>query len=148
MRRILRENLLRDLWKVGEAASDWTVRVPWAEVQGMRGLTANEIRRVGAWLRSDDLVELHEDGPSLTAAGELAARALVRKHRLWELYLTRQLELAADHVHRDADAMEHTLSEDAVEALDEKLGRPQFDPHGQLIPRLDVPLEQMVRSAA
>lgn len=148
VRRILRENLLRDLWKVGEAALDWTVRVPWAEVQGMRGLSANEVRRVGAWLRGDDLLDLHEEGPSLTPQGELAARALVRKHRLWELYLTRQLELAADHVHRDADAMEHTLSEDAVEALDKKLGRPQFDPHGQLIPRLDMPLHELTRSAA
>ena len=145
MRRILRENLLRDLWKVGESAADWTVRVPWAELQGMRGLSPNELRRVGSWLRHDDLVEMHDDGPSLTGEGEMAGRALVRKHRLWELYLTRQLELAADHVHRDADAMEHTLSEDAVEALDEKLGRPQFDPHGQLIPRLDMPHEALLR---
>jgi manganese/zinc/iron transport system permease protein len=137
VRRILRENLLRDLWKMGEAAGDWILRVAWAEVQGMRGLSAGEARRVGGWLRGGGLVQVHDDGPSLTAEGELEGRALVRKHRLWELYLTKQLELAADHVHRDADAMEHTLSEDAVEELDEKLGRPSLDPHGQPIPRFD-----------
>ncbi|MDA8020655.1 MAG: metal ABC transporter permease [Thermoanaerobaculia bacterium] len=148
VRRILRENLLRDLWKVGEASRDWSVRVPWAELQGMRGLSAREARRVGAWLYRDALVEPREEGLRLTSGGELAARALVRKHRLWELYLTRQLELAADHVHRDADAMEHTLSEEAVEILDEKLGRPRFDPHGQPIPRPETPLDELAGSTA
>jgi Mn-dependent DtxR family transcriptional regulator len=59
---------------------------------------------------------------------------VVRKHRLWEVYLTRRLELASDHVHRDAEAMEHALSDDAMLRLDEMLGHPTLDPHGRPIP--------------
>jgi Mn-dependent DtxR family transcriptional regulator len=59
----------------------------------------------------------------------------LRKHRLWELYLTRRLELAHDHVHRDAEAMEHALTDDDADRLDELLGRPATDPHGRPIPR-------------
>ena len=72
------------------------------------------------------------------------AAGVVRRHRLWELYLTRRLELPHDHVHRDAEAMEHALPEETVEALDARLGYPERDPHGRLIPRepgADAPRE-------
>ncbi len=59
---------------------------------------------------------------------------MVRKHRLWEVYLTRRLELASDHVHRDAEAMEHALSDAAVADLERQLGYPTVDPHGRPIP--------------
>ena len=58
----------------------------------------------------------------------------MRKHRLWETYLTRRMEIASDHVHRDADWMEHALDDEAVAELEEKLGFPSVDPHGQPIP--------------
>ena len=90
---------------------------------------------MGRRLEHRGLLLLSDRGATLTPEGSDAAAKIVRKHRLWELYLTRQLELASDHVHRDADAMEHTLSEEAVERLDDKLGRPERDPHGRLIPR-------------
>ena len=53
-----------------------------------------------------------------------AAGSVVRKHRLWELYLTRRLELAHDHVHRDAEAMEHALTDADVDRLDGAPGAP------------------------
>ncbi|HEX6201696.1 MAG TPA: iron dependent repressor, metal binding and dimerization domain protein, partial [Thermoanaerobaculia bacterium] len=80
-------------------------------------------------------LEMGDGGVVLTGRGRPEAARIVRKHRLWELYLTRQLELAADHVHRDAEAMEHALPEETVEALDARLGYPERDPHGRLIPR-------------
>lgn len=111
VRRILRENFLRDLWVTGERRRDFAAPVDWAQLRGMRGQSAGEVRRIGRGLASDGLVRTTAAGARLTDAGEERARSLVRKHRLWELYLTRQLELAADHVHRDADAMEHTLTD-------------------------------------
>ncbi|MEM1205806.1 MAG: iron chelate uptake ABC transporter family permease subunit [Acidobacteriota bacterium] len=137
VRRILSENLLKDLYVTGERGEDFRTRVPWPALMGMRGQGAAEVRRVGRRLRADRLLDTFTDGARLTERGLDAARRVVRKHRLWELYLTRQLELASDHVHRDADAMEHTLSEEAVAILDEKLGYPELDPHGQPIPRLE-----------
>ena len=59
---------------------------------------------------------------------------MVRKHRLWELYLTRRLELPSDHVHRPAEAMEHALDATAVAELERLLGHPTHDPHGRPIP--------------
>ncbi|MEM1177399.1 MAG: iron chelate uptake ABC transporter family permease subunit [Acidobacteriota bacterium] len=136
VRRILSENLLKDLYVLGERRGDWREPVGAPELMGMRGQAYGQLRRVAKRLRRDGLLDLQADVLRLTDGGMDAAKRIVRKHRLWELYLTRQLELAADHVHRDADAMEHTLSEEAVSLLDEKLGYPRVDPHGQPIPRL------------
>ncbi|MEO1085227.1 MAG: iron dependent repressor, metal binding and dimerization domain protein, partial [Acidobacteriota bacterium] len=137
VRRILSENLLKDLYVLGERRGDWEESVGAPELMGMRGQPYGQLRRVAKRLRADGLLIMQADLLRLSGAGMTAAKRIVRKHRLWELYLTRQLELAADHVHRDADAMEHTLSEEAVSLLDEKLGYPRVDPHGQPIPRLD-----------
>lgn len=79
-------------------------------------------------------MEVAGDSLRLTPGGRRKAEAVVRKHRLWEVYLTRRLELPSDHVHRDAEAMEHALSDDAVQRLEEQLGFPAVDPHGRSIP--------------
>jgi len=63
------------------------------------------------------------------------AAAIVRNHRIWELYLSRRLDLADDHLHRDAEEMEHALDSEVMEAIDRALGRPATDPHGRPIPR-------------
>lgn len=147
VQRILSENLLKDLYVIGERREPRVEGQPhpntahpnppvtWAVLMGMRGQSRRQLGRVARRLRRLGQLEIHGPGIRLTGPGLEAAGAIVRKHRLWELYLTRQLELAADHVHRDADAMEHTLSEEAVAVLDEKLGFPEVDPHGQPIPR-------------
>jgi manganese/zinc/iron transport system permease protein len=62
---------------------------------------------------------------------------VIRRHRLWEVYLTRFLELPIDHVHRDAEQMEHILTPDMEKRLEELLGRPEFDPHQQEIPYVE-----------
>jgi manganese/zinc/iron transport system permease protein len=72
---------------------------------------------------------------SLTDAGLQTARRLVRSHRLWELYLTRRASFAPDHVHEDAENMEHLLSEENLLSMEELLGWPATDPHGRPIPR-------------
>jgi DtxR family Mn-dependent transcriptional regulator len=74
------------------------------------------------------------EGFCLSPSGLALATDVVRKHRLWELYLTRFLDLPTDHVHRDAEAMEHALGEEVVARLEELLGYPKIDPHGEPIP--------------
>ena len=134
-RRIRRENLLKDLYAWGERSSDrGTVPVPASFVVGLRGQSRTQLTNLARRLRSRHLLTLTADGMRLTDRGLRAAENVVRKHRLWELYLTRRLELPSDHVHRDAETMEHALTDEAVAELEEVLGYPETDPHGRPIP--------------
>jgi manganese/zinc/iron transport system permease protein len=133
--RIRAENLLKDLWLEGErvGAADRVVPVP--ELMGRRGAGAHELERTARRLVRRGLVERAAGDLKLTAAGHGEAARVVRKHRLWESYLAERLRLPADHLHRDAERMEHALSDDAVEEIDQVLGYPAVDPHGRPIPR-------------
>lgn len=73
-------------------------------------------------------------GARLTTKGQAAALKLVRKHRLWETFLVDHLGFKWDEVHEVAEQLEHVVSDPLIERLDEYLGRPRFDPHGDPIP--------------
>ena len=79
-------------------------------------------------------------GARLTASGERVALELVRHHRLLELYLMRALGLGWDEVHADAERLEHYLSEELEARIDEALGYPTRDPHGDPIPTAELVL--------
>src|SRR5690606_21618776 len=81
---------------------------------------------------------------SLTAKGEKLALKLVRKHRLWETFLVARLGFGWNEVHDVAEQLEHVTSEKLVEKLDEYLGRPAFDPHGDPIPDRDGKMKERV----
>lgn len=71
----------------------------------------------------------------LTEDGRKYATRLIRTHRLWETYITREKVTDMEHVHPEAEKVEHVLTEDMVNELDEELGYPEKDPHGSDIPR-------------
>ncbi len=73
-------------------------------------------------------------GATLTAAGNKRALELVRKHRLWEVFLVEKLQYDWDAVHPLAEELEHIGGEELVNRLDAFLGHPQYDPHGDPIP--------------
>lgn len=73
-------------------------------------------------------------GVTLTEEGVKIALELVRKHRLWEVFLVEKLNFTWDEVHEVAEQLEHINSSLLVERLDEFLGFPKFDPHGDPIP--------------
>jgi DtxR family Mn-dependent transcriptional regulator len=73
-------------------------------------------------------------GVSLTDSGKLAAKMIVRKHRLWEVFLVEKLNFSWDEVHDIAEQLEHIKSEKLVNKLDDYLGNPTEDPHGDPIP--------------
>lgn len=73
-------------------------------------------------------------GASLTKVGRQTAIKVLRKHRLWETFLVRNLKFTWDKVHEIAEQLEHVQSDELVERLDEFLGFPKFDPHGDPIP--------------
>ncbi|UWF77402.1 MULTISPECIES: metal-dependent transcriptional regulator [Microbacterium] len=70
----------------------------------------------------------------LTDAGERRALQMLRRHRLIETWLVREFGYAWDEVHDEAEVLEHTISDRLLEGIDERLGRPHFDPHGDAIP--------------
>jgi DtxR family Mn-dependent transcriptional regulator len=76
-------------------------------------------------------------GVRLTALGERKAMEVIRHHRLLELYLAQELGYSWDKVHAEADRLEHVISEEFEDKLDELLGYPTVDPHGDPIPRKD-----------
>jgi manganese/zinc/iron transport system permease protein len=133
--RIRRENLLKDLYRLGERSASVTGPYPLPVVMGLRGQGRRELDRSIGPLERKGLLEVTEQGLRLTDEGIDQAKKVVKSHRLWEVYLTRRLELASDHVHRDAEMMEHALTDEQVEELDRLLGRPRVDPHGRIIPR-------------
>jgi manganese/zinc/iron transport system permease protein len=132
--RIRRENLLKDLYLLGERKADWETALTWPHLMGVRGQTGRELARNARPLVAQGLAEQTGDTLRLTDGGRKEAEQVVRKHRIWEVYLSRRLELPSDHVHRDAEAMEHALTEAAVTELEEALGFPTVDPHGSPIP--------------
>ena len=86
-------------------------------------------------LAEKDLVNYKKyQGVSLTENGNLAAKMIVRKHRLWEVFLVEKLDFSWDEVHDIAEQLEHIKSEKLINKLDDFLGNPTKDPHGDPIP--------------
>jgi DtxR family Mn-dependent transcriptional regulator len=73
-------------------------------------------------------------GTLLTPHGKIVAANVIRKHRLWEVFLVDKLKFHWDEVHDIAEQLEHVHSEELIERLDKFLGSPDFDPHGDPIP--------------
>ncbi len=82
------------------------------------------------------------EGVRLTPKGERLALAVLRRHRLLELFLVQTLEMSWDEVHAEAEHLEHAVSDRLVDRIDAYLGHPDVDPHGDPIPRADGSLAE------
>jgi ABC-type Mn2+/Zn2+ transport system permease subunit/Mn-dependent DtxR family transcriptional regulator len=136
--RTQRENTLKAIYHVLEAREFKGEGVSVRELAERRRETLEDISAQAVALRTHGLATLHEDGNQvfLTPEGWQRACAIVRNHRLWELYLTNEAQLAADHVHEDAEKIEHVLGEETVRELERRLVHTALDPHGRRIPGL------------
>lgn len=86
-------------------------------------------------------------GVRLTADGTRVAMAVLRRHRLLELFLAEVLDVPWDRVHDEAEVLEHALSEDLTDLISAKLGDPGFDPHGDPIPDRDLEIVETETTA-
>lgn len=84
-------------------------------------------------------------GVTLTAEGVASAKMIVRKHRLWEVFLVEKLGFAWDEVHEIAEELEHIKSVSLINKLDEFLGFPAFDPHGDPIPNENGEIQKVTK---
>ena len=133
-RKVRQENLLADLYRMGESVHDWERAYDLPALTAVRQLPFVQLSRTAAQLHQAGWLVPVGEAWRLTPVGLDEARRVVRNHRLWELFLSRRLELASDHLHRDAEEMEHTLPPAVVAELEQLLGHPVMDPHGVAIP--------------
>lgn len=134
-RQTAEENILRTLYVLGEKDQDWNRARSVAELQRYRAMGGALLDRTLARLGRQGWVrEIEEGRYALTRAGLERATRLTRLHRLWELYLIRKLELAPDHVHDDAEEIEHIITPELEEQLSAALDSPEVDPHAKRIP--------------
>ena len=109
-----------------------------SQLAAVLGLAPSSVTEMVKKLAAQGLVTHRPYGPvSLTAAGQRRAAAVIRRHRLIETWLVREFAYAWDEVHDEAEVLEHALSDRLLEGIDERLGRPRFDPHGDAIPDAD-----------
>ncbi len=134
--RIRRENTLKTLYHAQEFDETLREQIPVNDLAERRRLSLDETYAALHELERHDLITLSPDRSvvAFTPGGWERACQIVRNHRLWELYLTQSANYAADHVHDDAEAIEHVLSEATVMQLEKELRYARVDPHGKLIP--------------
>jgi manganese/zinc/iron transport system permease protein len=136
-RRTLEENILKTFFVLSEVKRQPELAITPSELHQRRFFAGTSLASGLRRLRNEGLVQSDGQHYALTPSGYERAQQVVRKHRLWELYLSEYMQLPPDHVHRDAEEMEHILTTELEAELDAVLERPKVDPHGETIPRND-----------
>ncbi len=132
--RVGRENTLKTLWRIGEDAGAPEAGAGLGELAARRRLGAAAAQAEADALVAHGFATVAGGRVHFTPAGRRRAAEIVRNHRLWELYLANSANFAADHVHEDAEKIEHVLGEAEVRELERRLNHAERDPHGRRIP--------------
>jgi DtxR family transcriptional regulator, Mn-dependent transcriptional regulator len=115
-------------------------------IAGMLDTKASSVTDMLKKLSDKELVSYQKyQGVTLTEKGFHSAKMIVRKHRLWEVFLVDKLHFSWDEVHDIAEELEHIKSESLINKLDSFLGFPDFDPHGDPIPNADGVIKKVTK---
>ncbi|SFC55732.1 manganese/zinc/iron transport system permease protein [Parapedobacter composti] len=134
-RVITDENTLKMFYHLGERNSHFGTARELKELINSREVAEPLLRATLRRLVAKGMLERHANGWRLTDEGYRKAARVVRLHRLWELYLARYMDIAADHVHDDAETIEHIITPEIEQELEHQLGYPDKDPHDTRIPK-------------
>ncbi|MCA9447431.1 MAG: metal ABC transporter permease [Candidatus Omnitrophica bacterium] len=132
--RTARENTLKSIFHIFEKEGFVTEQVGVLELAHQRRQSEEEVQASIKELERSGFATQSGDQLVLTPEGYRRACEIVRNHRLWELYLVKNADIAADHVHDDAERIEHVLSHEIIHELEKELEFPDTDPHGKPIP--------------
>ena len=135
--KINTENILKALYHLEEGKStlfEWHKLDQILEKRTFNKVTLNNSLRQ---LSKKNWIVLGEQKVKLSKAGELEARRVVRLHRLWEMYLTKRMNFKSDHIHSNAETIEHIITPEIERDLILELGTPKVDPHSSEIPYSD-----------
>lgn len=128
------ENYLKAIYLGATARADQRL-LPMGQLAAALGVTPGTATTMVKALAESGLVEYEPyAGVALTSAGSKLAALVLRRHRLIELFLVQVMGYSWDEVHDEAEQLEHVVSERLIERIDEMLGRPEVDPHGDPIP--------------
>ena len=126
------ENYLKTIYHLSQDNTQIVTNKVLSQKMGINPATVTEAVKK---LHDLKLVEYEKSyGARLTAHGAISALAIVRRHRIWETYLAKELGFGWDEVHEIAEELEHIRNDKLIKKLSEKLGNPSYDPHGDPIP--------------
>jgi len=126
------ENYIKEIFKLSEKTTGY---ISTNAIADAKETSAASVTDMVKKLAQKGYVEYKRyKGSQLTERGNEIAKALIRKHRLWEVFLVKQLNFNWDEVHDIAEQLEHIQSEALTERLDAYLDFPRLDPHGDPIP--------------
>src|SRR6478736_6114659 len=129
------ENYLKAIYQGQTALPAETRLVPMGYVASALGVTPGTATTMVKALAESGLAEYEPySGVRLSKAGSKLAGLVLRRHRLVELFLVQVMGMSWAEVHEEAEQLEHVVSERLIERIDEMLGRPTHDPHGDPIP--------------
>jgi DtxR family Mn-dependent transcriptional regulator len=131
MNTLAEENYLKAIYKLSLPGGSVSTNQIAAELCTKASSVTDMLRK----LADKSLVNYARyQGVSLTGAGQKVAINIIRKHRLWEYFLVEKLKFKWDEVHDMAEEMEHISSNELIDRLEEFMGYPTRDPHGDPIP--------------
>lgn len=128
------ENVLKVLYQLGEENRNFFISRNPDEIIRKRKYEKGALQTILRRLLNQGYVEQTGNLWSLSEEGKNKAQRVVKIHRLWELYLTTYLKIAPDHVHEDAETIEHLLTPELEAELEKQLGYAKLDPHQTEIP--------------
>ena len=132
------ENYLKAIYQGQSSLARDQRLVPMGQVAAALAVTPGTATTMVKALAESGLAEYEPySGVRLSAAGEKLAGLVLRRHRLVELFLVQVMGMSWAEVHDEAEHLEHVVSERLIDRIDEMLGRPTHDPHGDPIPNPD-----------
>ena len=134
-RMLLEENLLKAFYKIDEKTDFESGAVFTDNRHLSKNFSPTQLQKGLKALRKNGYVTASRSGWRLTNEGFEKGKRITRLHRLWELYLTKYLRIAPDHVHEDAETIEHVITPELEARLQKLLDFPTSDPHSSTIPQ-------------
>jgi DtxR family transcriptional regulator, Mn-dependent transcriptional regulator len=128
---VAEENYIKAIWRLQQTDSNVTTNELSAELHTKPASVTDMLKR----LKEKKLLNYERYyGVKLNADGKKLALSIIRRHRLWEYFLVDKLKFSWDEVHDIAEELEHVSSNELIQRLDDFLGNPKADPHGDPIP--------------
>jgi DtxR family Mn-dependent transcriptional regulator len=132
MNSLAEENYLKAIYKIAESGDGF---ITTNDIARKVSTSAASVTDMLKKLAKKKLIRYKKyNGLTLTEHGRKTALSIIRKHRLWEMFLVKVLKFKWDEVHEIAEQMEHIRSEKLIKHIDKLLHFPKFDPHGDPIP--------------
>ncbi len=132
--QLLEENLLKAFYKIGEKSGDHYQLLATKDLLLSRNFSSSQLAKGLKRLQLHGYLTRKDNLWKLSVEGHEKGKRTIRLHRLWELYLTKYLRIAPDHVHEDADTIEHVITPELETRLEKLLDYPDSDPHQSAIP--------------